>query len=328
MRKGKVGLQKSVSRIFTGIQVPKKGTNDSAKSPSSGQHLQTEQKPLVSQTPLVQPTPVVIPKPLIPQKPASGDQSRITSVEPNRAVSQPQRVFTIPEPAGPAANTSKHVVYEPQAHHNAAEAGSAAANSPVYTPPAPAQSTYMSSSAGPVAQTVKQPRIESVSPKPDWQSALLKIIQPITAKLLAPKRGVSPAKQKATIVMIALLPLIFVYVFTKTFIIPDKAAAKNAKNTTAVAAVASNGQIEWQLPPVFPENLRDPMVIGAATSQSEQAGPVVKGIVYSEDNPCAVVGDRIVSAGDIVDGATVVKISPDSVEFAAGDKKWSQKVER
>jgi hypothetical protein len=55
---------------------------------------------------------------------------------------------------------------------------------------------------------------------------------------------------------------------------------------------------------------------------------VVKGIVYSEDNPCAVVGDRIVSAGDTVGGATVVKINPDSVEFTMGDKNWTQKVER
>jgi hypothetical protein len=74
------------------------------------------------------------------------------------------------------------------------------------------------------------------------------------------------------------------------------------------------------------------MVFGAKPKDKKEEEntnrPAVKGIVYSEDNPCAVVGDRIVSAGDVVQGATVVKINPDGVEFTRGDESWTQKVER
>jgi type II secretory pathway component PulC len=55
---------------------------------------------------------------------------------------------------------------------------------------------------------------------------------------------------------------------------------------------------------------------------------VVKGIVYSDDRPAAVVGNDIVFEGDTVGGAKVVKINQDSVEFQTNEKKWTQKVER
>jgi hypothetical protein len=52
----------------------------------------------------------------------------------------------------------------------------------------------------------------------------------------------------------------------------------------------------------------------------------IKSIVYSEDNPSAVIGSRIVHEGEKVLGATVVKINKDSVEFEAGGKKWKQNI--
>jgi hypothetical protein len=60
----------------------------------------------------------------------------------------------------------------------------------------------------------------------------------------------------------------------------------------------------------------------AEPAKSEK--PVVTGIIYSTDNPCAVVDNRIVSVGDVADGATIVKINPSSVEFEMDGKKWTQ----
>ena len=54
----------------------------------------------------------------------------------------------------------------------------------------------------------------------------------------------------------------------------------------------------------------------------------VRGIVYSEDNPSAVVSNEIVHEGDEIAGATVVKIHKDRVEFEMNGKTWTQKVER
>jgi hypothetical protein len=131
------------------------------------------------------------------------------------------------------------------------------------------------------------------------------------------------------------LVVVFLIVLTQMLRSPSKNAV-TATKTADAANAAFNGKIDWTLPPLYPETVRDPMNASTSFSQTQAQAqaqdttprPIVKGIVYSEDNPCAVVGDRIVSAGDEVDGATVVKINPDSVEFAAGDKKWTQKVER
>ena len=157
------------------------------------------------------------------------------------------------------------------------------------------------------------------------QSSLSKILRPITDKFLTPQPGVSPLRQKATLVIVAILPLVLIFVVAREFIKPAKTGKKSAKSNVAAAI---DSQINWQIPPLLPEYFRDPMVFGSSgQDQQVQTGPIVKGIVYSEDHPCAVIGERIVSVGDTVNGVTVVKINTDSVEFTDGDKTWTQKVE-
>jgi hypothetical protein len=155
----------------------------------------------------------------------------------------------------------------------------------------------------------------------------LKIWDQVKAKLLTPKRGASPGRQKIMILVTPVLIVVLLLVVVQAIKKPASTTAKPSNK--ASVAMAFNGKIKWELPAVIPDNLRDPMAFGATGQGKETtSGPVVKGIVYSEDNPCAVVGDRIVSAGDTVGGATIVKINPDSVEFTMGDKNWTQKVER
>ena len=55
---------------------------------------------------------------------------------------------------------------------------------------------------------------------------------------------------------------------------------------------------------------------------------VVKGIVYSEDNPTAIIGIQIFHEDDSIDGTQIIKINKDSVEFHKNEEKWIQKVER
>ena len=70
------------------------------------------------------------------------------------------------------------------------------------------------------------------------------------------------------------------------------------------------------------------MQFGSATSRAGAGGLIVKGIIYSEDNPSAVVGDQIVHQGDKVLGVVIIKINEDNVEFEVNGKKWTQKVQR
>lgn len=55
---------------------------------------------------------------------------------------------------------------------------------------------------------------------------------------------------------------------------------------------------------------------------------LVTGIVYSADKPSAVVDRKIVHEGDVIYGATVVKIYRDSIKFSETGKNWEQKVQQ
>lgn len=53
----------------------------------------------------------------------------------------------------------------------------------------------------------------------------------------------------------------------------------------------------------------------------------LKGILYSEDNPSALIGETVVAEGDIIDGVKVVKIHRDTVEFEKDGERWTQRAE-
>lgn len=53
---------------------------------------------------------------------------------------------------------------------------------------------------------------------------------------------------------------------------------------------------------------------------------IVTGIVYSKDQPTVIVGSRVLHLGDTIGKVRVTAISPDSVEFEKGKKRWTQGV--
>lgn len=61
-----------------------------------------------------------------------------------------------------------------------------------------------------------------------------------------------------------------------------------------------------------------------AVSSSKEVS--LKGILYSEDNASALIGDKIAREGDIIDGVKVVKINKDSVEFEKNGARWTQRI--
>ena len=332
MAKSKLGLQKEVSKIFTGIQIPKKdATGQDARSTSPALPKTPPAKVAPAATPapvtlpaqVVQPAPVTIPAqvaaavtipvpapvavapaPVVPAPVATPPKT----VSPKPAVVS-SKPFTIPEPpAQTASQPPRQVVYEPPKPRQTN-----------YEPSAPASSS--------VSAPAKQSKPEIIIKQPK-NSPLLKIIDNVKAKLFSSKHGAPSSRQKMMILLSPVLVIaLLLAVMNAAKTAPKKSAKPSMKATAAAAAL--DGKINWQIPQPIPANLRNPMVFGAVTTPGKETteGPVVKGIVYSEDNPCAVVGDRIVSAGDTVAGATVVKINPDSVDFANGDKKWTQKVE-
>jgi hypothetical protein len=65
-----------------------------------------------------------------------------------------------------------------------------------------------------------------------------------------------------------------------------------------------------------------------SNASARPAGPefTVTGIVYSTEQPSSVIVEgRILHEGDAIYGATVARITENSVEFSMGDKKWTVK---
>jgi hypothetical protein len=160
--------------------------------------------------------------------------------------------------------------------------------------------------------------------------------QQIKNKLSKPKPGVSTTKQKAMVVMMPLLFIVLISMVLKGGVFGTSAGHTEAPvEDTASGGVTAgaNTKIDWEIPAPYPTTLRDPMRLVQVeipqTGQTETRKTIkliVKGILYSEDNPSAVIGNSIVHEGETIRGVSIIKISQDSVEFEMNGKKWTQKV--
>jgi hypothetical protein len=209
---------------------------------------------------------------------------------------------------GPPSHLSKKVVEAP----------------PVLKPPVkeiPAETPKPDENTAPVTPPV----IKVKKGRPEW---LVRIQQMIQDKLFSHQPGVSPARQKATVILVPVLFLGMLLAFYKVLGggPGNTTAPKVIKPSNAIAASA--GIIEWQIPEVYPTTLRDPMqfVKVITDTQTDTDEIEIKGILYSEEDPSAIIGTEIIHEGGTVSGATVVKINKDSVEFERDGKRWTQKV--
>ena len=104
--------------------------------------------------------------------------------------------------------------------------------------------------------------------------------------------------------------------------------SKAADSETANITNTSENKIDWEIPQQYPTTLRDPMKAGTSAASSSRTGElVVRGIVYSQDNPSAVIGTQVIFEGEEIFGATITKINTDSVEFEKDGETWTQKIQ-
>ena len=327
MAKSKLGLQKEVSKIFTGIQIPEKNTagpDARSTSPASPITPHTQVAPAAdtcasdascSGDPSTV-SPVATSTTVIPAvtAPASAVPAPVATpaktVTPKPAVVSP-KPFTIPEPPTQATSQpTRQVVYEPPKPRQTIFEPSAPASLPVSAPAKQSKSEFV----------IKQPK----------DSPLLKIIENVKAKLLTLKQGAALDRQKMMLLLFPVLAIVLLLVVVNAVKTSPGTSVTPLNKATAAVPLSPGSKINWEIPQPIPANLRNPMVFGPPQLRETELleALAVKGIVYSEDNSSAIIGDRIVSAGDTVAGATIVKINSDSVDFAMGDKKWTRKVER
>jgi hypothetical protein len=169
------------------------------------------------------------------------------------------------------------------------------------------------------------------------------LVQKIKDKLSASGSAEASGKQKLMVVMVPVLAIVLVLMLVKTLSSPSRSLARtrNAQQATADSPDPIGGaEIKWDVPAPYSKTLRDPMKIGAfladnvqtvidaAKERAEKTKDLeVKGILYSHDNPAAIVGTQIVHQGDVVSGAKVLKITKTTVEFELDGKKWEQNIQ-
>jgi hypothetical protein len=217
-----------------------------------------------------------------------------------------------------------------------------ASGPPAQKPPVPSHMTptkpKSESSASPRGEqpSLQSPPKPTPAKKPKAHTAIKaagqipwrRTLEQIKNKLLATKSGVSTTKQKIMVILVPALFIVLIFVFIRAFSGPSQNMTGAGTSGPVEAAAAGHSKVEWQLPSLYQTTLRDPMRFSSDRSQTESGGLIVNGIVYSEDNPSAVIGGQIVHQGDRILDVTITKINENSVEFEANGKKWMQNVQR
>jgi hypothetical protein len=295
--KNKAGLHKQVSSVFKGVPLPQ---NSNARQPSG--------------TPAPNHTPDGSPKPA----PANQQISKSSLI----------KKLSESEDSSDSAGQSQTA----NAFQKPASTNQMPKSSPVSKPPQAKE---------PLKQAVPQP--EQPEDSPFIEETGDGLWQQIKDKLFTPKPGVSPAKQKAMVIMIPILAIIMIFAFRQVLSkAPRKTEGNENDDTPAVASNTDSGnEIDWQIPEPITIITRDPIQLpdesntqtpdqnteqNGATNTENQELIMIRDIVYSHDKPSAVVGSQIVYVGDKINGATVVRIDKDSVEFEKDGARWEQNV--
>jgi len=167
----------------------------------------------------------------------------------------------------------------------------------------------------------RQPEVFIGTPKPG-------LFEDIIEKLAALKLEQFADKQKIRILIVPILAIILIVVLVRNFAGSSKPVSQGPASKIAADVAGTGAAIAWQKPEPYPVYMRDPTQLSAAGSYTTGSGLIaVRGIVYSNDEPSAVIGTEIKHEGDMIGEAKIVKINNDSVEFSMNGKTWTQKVQ-
>ena len=137
------------------------------------------------------------------------------------------------------------------------------------------------------------------------------------------------------VILIPILSIVMIFVFRQVLSkAPQETAGATNDDASVVTTVRSDNEIDWRIPEPIPMQVRDPIKPGIQTvmpntwqSDSNSIEMLsVRGILYSQDKPSAVIGNRIVHLNDKIDDATIVQIDRDFVIFEKNGKRWTKKV--
>jgi len=181
------------------------------------------------------------------------------------------------------------------------------------------------------APAVPKPKVIEIKPPEQVKKIPKKIPRRRKEKTFATKSGVRSSRQKASIILLLFFSTALVIVLLRPYYISSRNSTSGSTPSvdTRTSSLA-NIKIDWPIPPIYSEDLRDPMILGKAPPPPPSPRDVVvRGIVVSEDRKYAVIGTNYLQEGGIVPGTNIKvrKINPSNVEFEEDGKTWTQKVE-
>ena len=290
--KNKAGLQKKVSSVFKGVPVPQ---NKDSQQPSG--------------------TPTPESAHGVPPKPVPADRQ----VSPSSLIKKLNQSEDSLDEA--AQKQTANVFPKPTSTNRMPQ-------SPLITKlPQPKESLKQAAKA---TQPESSPFIEETGDGL-WQQ--------IRNKLFTPNPGSSPTRQKAMVIMVPILAIIMIFVFRQVLSkAPRQTEGAGTDDAPVIVANADSGhEIDWKIPEPMAVITRDPIKLpdesntqnteqNETTSEVTTGTIIVRDIVYSKDKPSAVIGSKIVYAGDKINDVTIVKIDRDSVEFEKDGDRWEQNV--
>ena len=214
----------------------------------------------------------------------------------------------------------------------------------VSAPEQPRSSLVKRMSADP-SECASAPAIQVGRPMPLPKSSLTpakngpKLSSQFKKMVFGSNKGALDARQKKMATLVGILSVVFGVVMFVSLGGVGQTKATAATNTEAEQNTQSQSTKKpaqaWTTPQPLPENLRDatslgskPVAADSASGDSASGELVVKGIVFSQNKPSAIINNDILTEGQSIDGVTIVKITKDTVTFKAGDKQWTQQVQR
>jgi hypothetical protein len=142
--------------------------------------------------------------------------------------------------------------------------------------------------------------------------------------------------QRGKIVLVVVLALVLIAVVGMVLVPPSQIKAEPKmirEEKPGTPGKKTPETITWTLPEPLPTALRDPMKIVAVErtelvpeETTKQILFVIRGVVLGERGNTAIVGSEIVSVGDTVQGARVIRIDRNEVEFEQDGQRWIQTV--
>ena len=104
------------------------------------------------------------------------------------------------------------------------------------------------------------------------------------------------------------------------FIVPEEKDTAKKVAQPAVTALRNNARVEVkaesvELPQESPPLPKDNFILPSETGQQITPPFVITGVFFSENQGYAIINDRVVKQGDVIEGAMVERINADGVEL-------------